>query len=67
MIQRNLDGVYFRIERDGDWCNVCLSDMTEEEMDKVLGKWDKEQLLRTCIVLAGTLRSLGDQLDLFCE
>ena len=36
MMQRNLDGVYFRMERDGKWTNVCFSDLTEEEMDKVM-------------------------------
>lgn len=30
---RNLDGVYFRVERDGRWQNVCYSDMTAEERD----------------------------------
>lgn len=32
---RNLDGVYFRVERDGRWQNVCYSDMTAEERDRM--------------------------------
>ena len=30
-INRNLDGIYFRIKRDGKYLSVCLSDMTREE------------------------------------
>jgi hypothetical protein len=25
--QRNLDGIYFRVKRDGKWVTVCYSDM----------------------------------------
>lgn len=25
---RDMDGVYFRVERDGKWCNICFSDRT---------------------------------------
>ena len=31
----NMDGVFFRVERDGEWCNVCYSDMTPEERQTV--------------------------------
>ena len=33
--QRNLDGAYFRVQRDGKWLNVCYSDMTDEELAAV--------------------------------
>lgn len=26
--KRNLDGVYFRVERDGKWENVCFTSIT---------------------------------------
>ena len=67
MIQRNLDGVYFRMERDGKWTNVCFSDLTEEEMDKVMKDKEGEWLKRLCKHLARALKSIGDQLDLACE
>ena len=31
-MDRNLDGVYFRVQRDGKWGNTCFSDLTQEEM-----------------------------------
>lgn len=36
--QRNLDGVYFRVKRDGRWQNVCYSDMTADERDEIARK-----------------------------
>ena len=32
-MNRNLDGCYFRIERNGKYENVCFSDLTEEEQE----------------------------------
>ena len=36
--QRNLDGVYFRVKRDGKWQNICYSDLTEDERDEIARK-----------------------------
>lgn len=36
--QRNLDGVYFRVQRDGKWGNVCYSDTTPKERDEIAAK-----------------------------
>lgn len=66
-MQRNLDGVYFRMERDGKQTDVCFSDLTEEEMDKVMKDKEGEWLKRLCKHLARALKSIGDQLDLACE
>ena len=43
MTQHNLDGIFFRIERDGKWMNVCLSDMTTEERENVIKLWVHER------------------------
>lgn len=40
--QRNLDGIFFRVERDGKWENICFSDLTDEEMNEVLKDKDME-------------------------
>ena len=31
--QRELDGVYTCVERNGHWYSVCFSDLTDEEQD----------------------------------
>ena len=35
-INRELDGCYFRIQRDGKWQSICFSDLTEIERDSVM-------------------------------
>ena len=45
MEKRNLDGIYFRIERNNKFDNVCFSDLTENDMNEVLANKDKEWLV----------------------
>ena len=35
-MNRNLDGVYFRVKRDDKWQNICFTDLTSEETDTIL-------------------------------
>lgn len=65
--QRNLDGVYFFMERDGKRKPVCFSDMTEEEMDFILKDQNETWLRNMCKILGQTIRQIGDQLDLVME
>lgn len=63
-VQRDLDGAYFRVKRDGKFCDVCFSDLNDEEMDAVLPKdpaaaWSNS----LCKHLAERLRDLGDSVD----
>lgn len=66
-ITRNLDGVYFRIKRDGLWQNICFSDLTEEEMEEVMKDRSEEWLRSMCKILGKTIRNIGDQLDISME
>lgn len=34
-MNRNLDGIYFRVKREENYENVCFSDLSIEERDKV--------------------------------
>ena len=62
---RDLDGAYFRIhEQDDTYDNVCFSDLTEDEQDKMLENRSVEWLKSMCKILANTIRNIGDQLDL---
>lgn len=36
MIKRNLDGVYFRVEREGKWQSICFTDLYDYEIIEVL-------------------------------
>lgn len=66
-MNRNLDGIYFRVERDGKWQNVCFSDLTEEEREKI-GKdrpvtWWKSVACH----LADMLKQIGEQFNIVSE
>lgn len=61
---RNLDGVYYRVVRDGNHVSRCFSDLSESEQDVIMEKYDAEQLRRRCRCLCISLRQIGDALDL---
>lgn len=65
--KRELDGVYFRIHRNGKWCDICFSDMTEEERKKVMENRSIEWLKELANILANAIRGIGDQLDLIAD
>lgn len=63
-MNRNLDGVYFRVKRDDKYQSICFSDMTEEEQDRIMEECPKRYLKRLCKILARTIRDIGDSLDI---
>lgn len=66
-MNRDLDGVYFLVKRDGSWQKICFSDLTDEEMDKVLEGHSVEWLKKMCKILGRTIRGIGDKLDICRE
>lgn len=66
-MNRDLDGIYFRIERDGKWQNICFSDLTHEEMENVLQNRSVEWLRTMCIYLGETVQAIGEQFDIVRE
>lgn len=74
-MQRNLDGVYFRVQRDGKWQNVCYSDMEQAERDDVARKRaetstpaEQASWWRSMAdILADQLYDMGEQLGVMCE
>lgn len=66
-MDRNLDGVYFRIKREDKWENICFSDLTEEEMDYIMDGRTTDWLRSMCKILGKTIRNIGDELDIVME
>ena len=74
-MQRNLDGVYFRVQRDGRWETVCYSDMEQAERDEIAAKraehaTPEEQAAwwrSMADILADQLYDMGEQLGVVCE
>ena len=65
--QRNLDGCYFRVERDGKWMNLCFTDLTDEERDHVLQGKSIEFIKGLAMHLAHRLRQVGDEMDIYFD
>lgn len=65
-MNRDLDGIYLRIKRDGEYQAVCLSDMTKEELEENLNPERGEWLKGAVIHLALTLHAVGDKFSLVC-
>ena len=63
-IKRDLDGIYFRVKRDGNFENVCFSDLTETERDEICKDRPAEWYKSVAYYLADRLREVGDVFDI---
>ena len=68
-MNRELDGVYFRVQRDCKWQNICFSDLTPEERDEVGGvgtdhERSAEWWRGLAYHLADCLKEIGDMFDI---
>lgn len=63
-MNRSLDGSYFRVKRNGKWQNICFSDLNSEERLEVLKDKDVVFLQRLCLILADTIKEMGERYDL---
>lgn len=66
-IKRNLDGVYFRVNRNDKWMDACFSDMTENERNEVMEGRGEEWLRSMCNILAERIYEIGNELDIYCD
>ena len=66
-MERNLTGIYYRVQRDGKQCSVDFADMTLEEQVNILKDSDKETLVRMCILLVGWIQRFGKAFDIVLE
>ena len=64
IMDRKLDGIYFRVQRDGKWQSICFSDLTEEEREKVCEGRDAEWLKSLACHLADCIKEIGEQFDI---
>lgn len=56
----DLDGIYFRVERNGKWQSLCVSDLTPKELKSVTKDWDCNQLTIVAKELSCTLKGMFD-------
>ena len=60
----DLDGVYFRVLRDGERKSLCFTDMTDEEQSRVLDSMDTDQLKRMAQIMARNVRDYGEMVEM---
>lgn len=63
--RKDMDGVYFHVKRDGKGQDICFSDLTEQEMYDIMDSKPEGWLKKMCVILANTLYSAGEKLDLY--
>ena len=61
---RDMDGIYFRVEREGRWCSVCWTDLTHSEREEIGEDKPASWWQRVAEHLTEQLRSVADYLDL---
>lgn len=69
-MNRNLDGIYFRVKRDDKWQNICFSDLTADEREELFeGENQKSAIWWRAVAyhLADCLKKLGDDLEVMRE
>lgn len=57
--QYKMDGIYYRVKREGKWQNVCFSDMTVEERDEIIGERTAGYWRQVADYLANQLRNFA--------
>lgn len=63
-MNRNLDGIYYRVERNGKWENHCFTDLTLEEIDKLTSEYNEKQWKQVALHLRERIIDMAEQLDI---
>lgn len=66
-MNRNLDGVFFKIKRNDEFLNICFSDLTHEEMVEVMKNKDEVWLKSLCLILDKKIKEIGDELNIMVK
>ncbi len=66
-MKRDLDGVYFRVNRGGNWQPVCFSDMTHDERDMIIKDRPAEWWKNLAYHLGDVIREIRDEFDIIAE
>jgi len=64
---RDLDGVYFRVERGGRYKAICWSDLTDEEREQMGDGMPTEWWRSMALIMTRQLRHIGDELGIVFE
>lgn len=60
----DLDGVHFRVCREGEWKSISFTDLAADEQSDVLSKMSPPELRGMVFVLARAVRDLGEAFEI---
>ena len=63
-MNRELDGIYFMVSRDGKRQPICFTDMTKSEIDEVIGERSAEWWKSAAMRLKEVINEIGDTFDI---
>ena len=66
-MNRNLDGIFFRVKRDEKYENICFSDLTAEERDEICKDRSAEWFQTVAYHLADVIKRLGEEFEIIAE
>ncbi len=66
-MNRNLDGIYFRIKRNEKYESICFSDLTETERDEICKNRPAEWYRSVAYHLADRIKAIGDTFDIVAK
>lgn len=66
-MDRDLDEIYYRVKRNGEWKNICFTDLTMKEIEKLTSEYGAKQWERIALHLRDTIRDIGEQLNIIGE
>ena len=66
-MNRNLDGCYFRVNRNNKYVDVCFSEIKEKEREEILSGRNTNWLKSLCCHLADSLKDIGEEFDIVGE
>ena len=64
-MNRNLDGVYIRVQRGDHYASVCYTDLTDDEAVQMLQGRETAWLSSMCLILRNVIRELGEKFDIY--
>lgn len=66
-MNRDLDKIYYCVEREGKCQSVCFTDLTIKEIEKLTSEYGRDQWKRVALHLRDRIRDIGEKLNIISE
>jgi len=62
-MNRDLDGIYFRVKRNDKYEAVCFTDLTEDEIEELMGDKGAQWWKSIALELKKVINTIGEQFN----